>query len=386
MGSFFTMCSIAYREDPANNRTLVYIVSSQYSDGVTGFNHNILFNMGTISDSSSTISWIDTTPQTLFTVSSTQATEYPVIIIDGKGYLLVAFSYLNDPSGTKSDAQNVVVCGSSTKLPTSNPTWTCSSTAISCTVGTNCPFANTNEANSDDAKYMPQLVPDVSGYDAVVIQGHCEGVETVHCHSGQTATQEKANTVTWTGTSLSFGSSPASLSLSAPTQDPADQRSITISISSGTLFFAYANGTSSTASGSRLILAKLAAPYTAWSTTTSLEVDNNAVYLSGVHLSFDQAGGYGIVFYNYATTISTNNALKSVSFNEALSTSTRNIFYSNATFASRWVSTPMIVDNTTLTTNTFSFAPLAWVNEPTTPELWFQPYAIAFSKQTGSGT
>ena len=383
-GSYFTMCSIAYREDPAHNRTLVYAVSSQYSDGVIGFNHNILFNIGTIPDSSSAISWVNTTPQTLFAVSSTDATEYPVVVVDAKGYLLVAFSYLSDQSGTKNDKQNVIVCGSSAKLPTSNPTWTCSSTAISCTVGTNCPFANTNEANSDDAKYMPQLVPNVIGYDAVVTQGHCEGVETVRCHSGQIATQERANTVTWTGTSLSFGttSSIAPLTLAAPSQDPADQRSVTISISTGTIFFAYANGTSGTAIGSRLIMAKLAPPYTSWSTIQNLELQSNALYLTGVHLTFDQAADSGFAFYNYA---SPTNGTKVFAFSKTLSTSPITTFYTNATYISRWVSVPMIVDNVTLATNQENFVPLAWVNTPAVPELWSQQYAVPVSKQTGSG-
>ena len=129
-------------------------------------------------------------------------------------------------------------------------------------------------------------------------------------------------------------------------------------------------------------MAKLAPPYTSWSTIQNLELQSNALYLTGVHLTFDQAADSGFAFYNYA---SPTNGTKVFAFSKTLSTSPITTFYTNATYISRWVSVPMIVDNVTLATNQENFVPLAWVNTPAVPELWSQQYAVPVSKQTGSG-
>src|SRR5437879_6895667 len=246
-------------------------------------------------DNSSSISWVNSTPQTLFSVSSTQATEYPVVIIDAKGYLLVAFSFVNDAPGTNNDMQNVVVCGSSTRLPTANPSWTCSSVSKSCTVGTNCPFGNSgaNEPNIRDAKYMPQLIPNVYGFDALVIRGTCEGSESVTCH-GQNTNTEASNTVTWTGTTLSFGSTPAAFNLETSLQDPADERSATIFTSDGRVFLAYGNGTSGPIGGSQVIWRFSSPPYSSWTLMGSIFA---RVHNKGIHLTADGNQGNVLLFY-----------------------------------------------------------------------------------------
>ncbi len=353
--SGYNSCSVIFREGSA--QTLVYLVASTTSTGPATTNA-VVFNVGTIADSATTISW-----STLLTVKSSSNKEnegFPVIAQQSSGYLDIVFGYTLTGVGA---FQGIEACSSSAKSPTttSSLTWTCNTKQV------------TTAANINGISYVPQALPNVGSSDILIITGTCSGAETVLCVAPATGVTEYTCTLSWTGSTQTLCSSLTTAFVISASSNiaPADLRSAIVNATSQRIHFLYYDG-------ANLLSRYSDNPYSTWTSATTV----NTGASSGVHLSVSM--GFGstpkliFAFYNNGNGIYSRNATDSESWGAAMTE------YFNATVVPKWVTTPYVMNNATGISNSFTYIPMVWVQQAATAELWFTTHNFAATTRTAS--
>ena len=344
-------CSVAYREDPANSRLVVYIVFTK-PDTITGTTHSIRFAVGFIPDNTIAISWLSS--GLVRAASSTEQMAYAIIARAGDGYLHVAAAYVVDNAGSNSDRQTVIVCSSNTPDPFANPAWTCSDPNSS------FPFAGTTIANVTRPTYMPQVISGLSGHDVLIIAGPCKGNEYLTCSAIDSA--EQSRILDWDGIAQTWGSLA---SFTPSPGSPADRRSATINPVTGRVHYAYQDSTAS------YLSRYLDSPYSSWSATSTItSITGNSP--AGLHLSLVTGSSSQTLIAFYVLPIS--GGIYSKNSTDSQLWGAQQTELTNSTYKFKVVSSQSLVDGTRANT-----IPYVWIVSAKVTELWFKTHTISSS-------
>jgi len=344
-------CSVAYREDPANSRLVVYIVFTK-PDTITGTTHSIRFAIGFIPDNTIAISWLNS--GLVRAASSTEQMAYAIIARAGDGYLQVAAAYVVDNAGSNSDRQTVIVCSSNTPDPVANPAWTCSDPNSS------FPFAGTTIANVTRPTYMPQVISGLSGHDVLIIAGPCMGNEYLTCSAIDSV--EQSRILDWDGIALTWGSLA---SFTPSLSSPADRRSATINPVTGRIHYAYQDSTAS------YLSRYLDSPYSSWSAASTItSITGNSP--AGLHLSLVTGSSSQTLIAFYVLPI--NGGIYSKNSTDSQLWGAQQTELTNSTYKFKVVSSQNLVDGTRANT-----IPYVWIVSAKVTELWFKTHTISSS-------
>ncbi len=358
----YASCSVTFREDRANARTVVYLVASKVSS-VAANGDDIVFVIGTIADTAFALSW--GTLQTISASAPSQNQAYPAIALAGDRFLHTVFAFSNNPSGTASDFQNAVECATTTTVSsfgTTNPTWNCSDPSLA------QPWKDT-APNVDQPTSMPSILAGISGHDVMLIQGGCVTAESNPC-TPSTTTPELYRWMDWDGSTRTWQSAfVQKVILGSPT---ADQRSATVNMTDGRIYYMFGNTTG-------IFSRTFASPYGSTSFTSDITVVTPGA--AGLHLTISESGATKKVFAFYSRDVAPRGVFsKNTTMTNAWGSEQTE--YTNATVGSRWVTTPTIFNNATGATYSFTTLPFVWAQAAATPELWFGAHTLSRLTET----